>query len=99
MVRIFGIIGLFGIFASVQPSFGDEWIVKFTMADMESAAAGEKVEGFVRDLYGMDEVDLDLAARSITVTFESNDIDLNALKENIAAADFSIIKTIPVKEG
>jgi copper chaperone CopZ len=69
------------------------------MADMESAIAGEKVEGFVRDLYGVDEVELDLAARSVTVTFESSDIDLDTLKDIIAAADFSITKTIPVKEG
>ena len=99
MVRICGIIGLFGIFASVQPSFGDEWIVKFTMADMESAVAGEKVKGFVRDLYGVDEVELDLAAGSVIVTFESSDIDLDTLTDSIAAADFSITKTIPVKEG
>ncbi len=99
MVRIFGIIGLLGIFASVQPSFGDEWIVKFQMADMEPAVTGEKVEAFVRDLYGVDEVELDLVARSVTVTFESSDIDLDTLRDTIAAADFFITKTIPVKEG
>ena len=99
MIRIFGTIVLLGMFASVESSFGDEWIVKFQMADMESAVAGEKVEGFVRDLYGVDEVDLDLAARSVTVTFESSDIDLDTLRDTIAAADYSITKTIPVKEG
>ena len=99
MIRICGIIVLFGMVASVQSSFGDEWIVKFHMADMESVAAGERVEGFVRDLYGVDEVDLDLAAGSVTVTFESSDIDLDTLKDNIASADFSITKTIPIKEG
>ena len=83
----------------MQPSFGDEWVVTFQMADMESAAAGEKVEEFVRDLYGVDEVDLNLAAGSVTITFESSDIDLDTLKDTIAAADFSITKTIPVKEG
>jgi len=99
MIRIVYSVIVLGIFSLVPSSFADEWIVKFKMADMESATAGEKLERFVGNLYGVDEIDLDLPARSVTVTFESSDIDLDTLKDTIAAADFSIIKTIPVMEG
>jgi copper chaperone CopZ len=99
MIKTVCSIIVIGIFSLVSSSFADEWIVKFKMADMESAAAGETIESFVRDLYGVDEVDLDLPARSVTVTFESSDIDLDTLKDTIAAANYSILKTIPVKEG
>ena len=99
MIRKLCFLLLLGIFTSVSSSFADEWIVKFKIAHMESAAAGEKATGFARDLYGVDEVDLDLPSGSVTITFESSDIDLDTLKDKFAAADFSITKAIPLKEG
>ena len=94
-----GCVLLLSSFFLVQASFADEWQVRFRMTDMDSAAYGETIEKFVRDLYGVDEVELTIPTRSITVTFESSDIDLDALKEKIVTANFSIEKTIPLKEG
>jgi len=99
MIKILYALIFLLTFFFASTSIADEWIVKFRMADMESTAAGEDVESFVRDLYGVDEVDLNLPDQSVTVTFESSDIDLDTLEETIAAANFAITKTIPVKEG
>ena len=86
-------------FFSVSSSYGDEWIVRFDMAAMETDAKAEKAEHFIKQIYGVDEVDLNITAQSITVTFESSDIDLDTLQNEIAAAEFSIRKTVTVKEG
>lgn len=92
-------MALLTFFISVTSSSADEWKVKFQMAGMDSPAAEKKIERFVNDLYGVDEVDLNLPDNSITITFESSDIDLDTLADKIAKADFSIIKTILIKEG
>lgn len=86
-------------FLSVSSSYGDEWIVRFDMEAMETEAKAERAENYIKEIYGVDEVDLDVTAQSITVTFESSDIDLEALQNEIVAAEFSIRKTVPVKEG
>ncbi|HIP39864.1 MAG TPA: copper chaperone [Desulfocapsa sulfexigens] len=99
MIKTIGYIALLTIFLSVTGSSADEWEVKFRMAGMDSPTTGKKVEGFISDLYGVEEVDLNLPDNSVTVTFESSDIDLDTLKDKIVQADFSITKTIPLKEG
>jgi len=99
MIKTIGYVALLTIFLSVTGSSADEWNVKFQMKGMDSHAAGKKIEGFIHDLYGVDEVDLNLPDNSVTVTFESSDIDLDTLEDTIAKADFSITKTIPLKEG
>ena len=86
-------------FVSATSSSADEWIVKFQMADMDSPTKGKKVEGFISDLYGVEDVALNLPKNSVTVTFESSDIDLDSLEYKIANANFSITRIIPLKEG
>ncbi len=99
MIKTIGYMALLTFFISVTSSSAGEWKVKFQMAGMDSPAAEKKIERFVNDLYGVDEVDLNLPDNSITITFESSDIDLDTLADKIAKADFSIIKTILIKEG
>ncbi len=99
MIKTIGYLALLTLFLSVSSSSADEWKVKFQMAAMGSPAAGEKIKGFINDLYGVDEVELNLPGNSVIVTFESSDIDLDTLEDKITQADFSITKTIPLKEG
>lgn len=98
MLKKTGYILLLSSLFLIQPSFADEWQVRFEMSALDSPG-GTTIKEFVSDLYGVDGVEINKQNSAITVTFESSDIDLDSLKEKITTANFSIEKVILLKEG
>lgn len=80
-------------------AFADEWIVRLTIPALGVDHTADTEEQLLRDADGITELDFNAAVKNVTVTYESEYIDLESLQQQLASAGFPASKTVILKEG
>ena len=77
----------------------DEWIVRLTIPILGAGKSAAQVAHLLRTADGVTEWDIHGAVKEVTITYDSEYIDLESLQQRLASSGFPAAKTVILKEG